>query len=113
MILSDMKTQGFRRRPRVLLAAASAAAAALFAGSAVSSSTAAARATASIPGVVDINTNLRYESAAAAGTGIVLTSSGEVLTNNHVIRGATTIRVTDTSSGPPTSRCSGSRAHRT
>src|SRR5919204_1441470 len=93
MILSDMKTQGFRRRPRVLLAAASAAAAALFAGSAVSSSTAAARATASIPGVVDINTNLRYESAAAAGTGIVLTSSGEVLTNNHVIRGATTIRI--------------------
>ena len=99
MILSDMKTQGFRRRPRVLLAAASAAAAALFAGSAVSSSTAAARATASIPGVVDINTNLRYESAAAAGTGIVLTSSGEVLTNNHVIRGATTIRVVVPQSG--------------
>jgi S1-C subfamily serine protease len=29
----------------------------------------------------------------AAGTGMVLTSSGEVLTNNHVIRGATTIRI--------------------
>jgi S1-C subfamily serine protease len=50
-------------------------------------------------GVVDINTNLRYENAAAAGTGIVLTSSGEVLTNNHVIRGATTIRVTDVGNG--------------
>jgi S1-C subfamily serine protease len=29
----------------------------------------------------------------AAGTGMVLTSSGEVLTNNHVIRGANTIRI--------------------
>jgi S1-C subfamily serine protease len=29
----------------------------------------------------------------------VLTSSGEVLTNNHVIRGATTIRVTDVGNG--------------
>jgi S1-C subfamily serine protease len=44
-------------------------------------------------GVVDIETNLAYQNAAAAGTGMVLTSSGEVLTNNHVIRGATTIRV--------------------
>jgi S1-C subfamily serine protease len=44
-------------------------------------------------GVVVVNTNLAYENGAAAGTGIVLTSSGEVLTNNHVIRGATTIRV--------------------
>ncbi len=44
-------------------------------------------------GIVDVNTSLGYQSAAAAGTGMVLTSSGEVLTNNHVIRGATTIRV--------------------
>lgn len=44
-------------------------------------------------GVVVIETNLAYENGAAAGTGIVLTGSGEVLTNNHVIRGATTIRV--------------------
>jgi len=50
-------------------------------------------------GIVDINTNLAYQGAAAAGTGMVLTSSGEVLTNNHVIRGATTIRVTDPSTG--------------
>jgi S1-C subfamily serine protease len=44
-------------------------------------------------GVVVINTNLAYQDAAAAGTGIVLTSSGEILTNNHVIAGATTIKV--------------------
>lgn len=44
-------------------------------------------------GVVVVNTNLAYENGAAAGTGIVLTPSGEVLTNNHVIRGATTIHV--------------------
>ena len=46
-----------------------------------------------LPGIVDIYTNLGYQQAAAAGTGIVLTSSGEILTNNHVIRGATSIKV--------------------
>jgi S1-C subfamily serine protease len=44
-------------------------------------------------GVVVIDTNLAYQGAQAAGTGMVLTSSGEVLTNNHVISGATTIKV--------------------
>ena len=44
-------------------------------------------------GIVIINTNLAYQNAAAAGTGMVLTSSGVVLTNNHVIKGATTIKV--------------------
>jgi S1-C subfamily serine protease len=44
-------------------------------------------------GVVVIETNLGYQQSAAAGTGMVLTSSGEVLTNNHVIRGATSIKV--------------------
>jgi len=43
--------------------------------------------------VVVIDTNLAYQGGAAAGTGIVLTSSGEVLTNNHVIQGATSIKV--------------------
>ena len=51
------------------------------------------------PGVVDINTNLGYQNARAAGTGIVLTASGLVLTNNHVIAGATTIAVTDVGNG--------------
>jgi S1-C subfamily serine protease len=50
-------------------------------------------------GVVVVETNIGYESAAAAGTAIVLTPSGEVLTNNHVIRGATTIRVRVPGSG--------------
>ncbi|HEY5662335.1 MAG TPA: trypsin-like peptidase domain-containing protein [Gaiellaceae bacterium] len=44
-------------------------------------------------GVVVIRTNLGLQGGAAAGTGMVLTSSGEVLTNNHVIRGATLVRV--------------------
>ncbi len=44
-------------------------------------------------GVVVVNTNLAYQDGQAAGTGMVLTSTGEVLTNNHVINGATTIRV--------------------
>jgi len=45
-------------------------------------------------GVVIVSTDLAYQDSSAAGTGIVLTPSGEVLTNNHVIRGATTITVT-------------------
>jgi S1-C subfamily serine protease len=45
-------------------------------------------------GVVLIDTNLAYQNADAAGTGMVLTSTGEILTNNHVIQGATTIKVT-------------------
>jgi S1-C subfamily serine protease len=44
-------------------------------------------------GVAIVTTNLAYEGGAAAGTGIVLSSSGEVLTNNHVIRGATSVHV--------------------
>ena len=51
------------------------------------------------PGLVDINTNLSYQNEQAAGTGMVLTSTGEVLTNNHVIDGATSISVTDVGNG--------------
>lgn len=51
------------------------------------------------PGLVDIDTILGFEGEEAAGTGIVLTSSGEVLTNNHVIDGATAISVTDIGNG--------------
>jgi S1-C subfamily serine protease len=43
------------------------------------------------PAVVDITTNLAFRRGAAAGTGMVLTSSGEVLTNNHVVSGASSI----------------------
>jgi S1-C subfamily serine protease len=50
------------------------------------------------PAVVDINTTVDSFPGFApgmqgAGTGMVLTSSGEVLTNNHVIEGATSITV--------------------
>ncbi|RJQ78921.1 PDZ domain-containing protein [Amycolatopsis panacis] len=51
------------------------------------------------PGLVDVNTELGYQGAAAAGTGIVLTADGEVLTNNHVVEGATSIKVTDIGNG--------------
>jgi S1-C subfamily serine protease len=51
------------------------------------------------PGLVDIVTTLSYQRAQAAGTGMVLTRSGEVLTNNHVIEGATSISVTDVGNG--------------
>jgi S1-C subfamily serine protease len=50
-------------------------------------------------GVVDVDTDLGYQNVAAAGTGMVLTSSGEVLTNNHVIRGATAVHVTVPATG--------------
>ncbi|MFV0634895.1 S1C family serine protease [Demequina sp.] len=45
-------------------------------------------------GIVLIDTVLAYESGEAAGSGMVLTSDGLVLTNNHVIEGATEITVT-------------------
>jgi S1-C subfamily serine protease len=51
------------------------------------------------PAVVDIVSQLGGQNAASAGTGIVLTSTGEVLTNNHVIDGATSITVTDVGNG--------------
>jgi S1-C subfamily serine protease len=51
------------------------------------------------PGLVDVVSTLGYQNATAAGTGMVLTSTGEVLTNNHVINGATSISVTDIGNG--------------
>ncbi|MGI8330942.1 S1C family serine protease [Actinomadura scrupuli] len=51
------------------------------------------------PGVANIDTVLGFRNARAAGTGIVLDATGTVLTNNHVIQGATRIKVTDTDNG--------------
>jgi S1-C subfamily serine protease len=51
------------------------------------------------PTLVDIVSTFEYQQATGAGTGIVLTATGEILTNNHVIAGATTISVTDVGNG--------------
>jgi S1-C subfamily serine protease len=50
-------------------------------------------------GLVDINVTLGYQHAASAGTGLVVTPSGEVITNNHVAEGATAIKATDVATG--------------
>ena len=47
------------------------------------------------PALVDIDTVLGAQNGEAAGTGIVIGSDGVVLTNNHVVAGATSITVTD------------------
>jgi S1-C subfamily serine protease len=51
------------------------------------------------PAIVDINTTLGFQRAQAAGTGIVLSADGLVLTNNHVIADATSINATDVGDG--------------
>jgi S1-C subfamily serine protease len=87
--------------------AATGAAAALLAGGAawavsgagpgsLSAATIAAR---TDPGLVDVISTLGYQNGTAEGTGMVLTSTGEVLTNNHVIAGATSIKVRDIGNG--------------
>ncbi len=53
------------------------------------------------PGLVDIASNLKFNGETAEGTGMIISSSGLVLTNNHVIDGATMVRANlVTSSGP-------------
>jgi S1-C subfamily serine protease len=51
------------------------------------------------PGLVDIVSTIGYDGAQGAGTGVVLTSDGIVLTNHHVVAGSTSISVTDVGSG--------------
>jgi S1-C subfamily serine protease len=46
-----------------------------------------------------VNTDLAYQGSAAAGTGMILSASGEILTNNHVIAGATSVSVTVVTTG--------------
>lgn len=51
------------------------------------------------PQVVNINTKLGYNNALGAGTGIIIDSNGVVLTNNHVISGATNISANSVADG--------------
>ncbi|PZE30168.1 septum formation initiator [Curtobacterium sp. MCBD17_028] len=51
-------------------------------------------------GIVTIDTTLDYDSSSqAAGTGMIISSDGEILTNNHVVEDATSIEVTVESTG--------------
>jgi S1-C subfamily serine protease len=50
-------------------------------------------------GVVIINTTLQYNSETAAGTGMVISPGGLVLTNNHVIEDSTAITATVAATG--------------
>jgi S1-C subfamily serine protease len=69
------------------------------AGSATAALSTATIASRTAPGLVDVISTLGYEHATAEGTGMVLTSTGEVLTNNHVVAGSTSIKVRDIGNG--------------
>lgn len=51
------------------------------------------------PGIVDIVARDGYSGLVAEGTGMIVSASGLVLTNNHVIDGSTSVRATVVSSG--------------
>jgi len=50
-------------------------------------------------GLVRIVSTLGYQDGEADGTGMILTSDGEVVTNHHVVAGATTVKATVMSTG--------------
>jgi S1-C subfamily serine protease len=52
-----------------------------------------------MPGLVVISSNLQYQGDAAAATGMVISSNGLVLTNNHVIDQTTALTATVVSTG--------------
>jgi S1-C subfamily serine protease len=60
---------------------------------------ASAATTAESTGVVLIDTVVGYDQGEAAGTGLVIGSDGTVVTNHHVVAGATSITVTVPSTG--------------
>ena len=47
-----------------------------------------------MPGLVVISSDLQYQGDAAAATGMVISKSGLVLTNNHVIANTTALSAT-------------------
>ncbi len=92
---SDALVPGLTRRLSLVVVATLALAVAASPAGAAGHSAHAVRAGANV-GIVDIYTTLGYSRGlAAAGTGMILTRSGEVLTNNHVINGATKVKVVD------------------
>src|SRR3954468_2803474 len=92
---SDALVPGLTRRLlSAVLATLAPAVAASPAGAAGHSSNPAVKARPNV-GIVDIYTTLGYEDGLAAGTGTIISRSGEVLTNNHVINGATKFKVVD------------------
>lgn len=50
-------------------------------------------------GLVYVNTTVGYGAGQAAGTGMILTPDGEILTNHHVVEGATALTVQVVSTG--------------
>ena len=68
-------------------------------GTAVSNATLRSVKAAVQPGLVDITSNLRYENGTAAATGMVVSSDGIVLTNNHVIDDSTGLTATVVDTG--------------
>ncbi|MBO0844265.1 MAG: trypsin-like peptidase domain-containing protein [Nocardioides sp.] len=52
-----------------------------------------------VTGLVRVAATLKYQGGMAAGTGMILTSTGEVVTNHHVVEGATKIQVKVMSTG--------------
>jgi len=63
------------------------------AGSSGASANAAAIAAREEPAIVDVSATLADGSGESDGTGMILTSAGEILTNNHVIQGSKQIQV--------------------
>ncbi|HTY71206.1 MAG TPA: trypsin-like peptidase domain-containing protein [Actinomycetes bacterium] len=58
-----------------------------------------AAAAAVTPGLVDIVSSIGYDGSEGAGTGIILSSDGLVLTNHHVVAGSTSMTVTVVATG--------------
>jgi len=91
---SDALVPGLTRRLLLAVLATLAPAVAASPAGATGHSTHSVKAAPTV-GIVDIYTTLGYEDGLAAGTGMIISRSGEVLTNNHVIAGATKFKVVD------------------
>jgi S1-C subfamily serine protease len=98
---SSTTTRHLHRPRRTALVSSAALAIAVTVGGAAHAVAAASGTEASTVqgGLVEIVSTEGYAGATAAGTGMILSSDGEILTNNHVIEGATSIEVTVAATG--------------